>query len=131
MTDRTREALFTRAMQVVRPRDWGDPIAFMAMEAAVNRLIDAGMLHAPVEWRPFSEVSAAGFDDGRDVTVYRPDAGTFTAAFVPSRHEDDPPGRYSGEPQWFTAGGEDLTNDLPTIFLFVQTPPPPGGRDHG
>lgn len=66
--------------------------------------------------------------DGREVLVYRPDAGVFTAHFTESWAAGDYLER-TGDPCWFTASGEDLTEDMPTHWMPLPQPPePPNGE---
>ena len=82
-----------------------------------ERMVDAlraAISAAPSPWRPFSEVK----ESPDPILVYRKDAGILTAQFVPPYSLDD-----NGEPCWFTTSGEDLTGDLPSLFMPLPEPP--------
>lgn len=65
--------------------------------------------------------------DGTEVAVWREDAGVFTAHYRGSFQEGDTWGDPTGPECWFSASGEDLTNDMPTHWRALP-PPPEDGR---
>jgi hypothetical protein len=73
-------------------------------------------LKALTEWRPFDTAPK----DRTEIIVWRKDAGTFTAIFCepvsldPVDEEDW---------CWFSVGGDDLTGDLPTLWMPMPAPP--------
>lgn len=67
-------------------------------------------------WLPF----ATAPQDRRDILVWRHDAGVFVARCTLS---DD------GETDvWFSVGDEDLTGDLPTLWMPLPEPPETGNK---
>jgi hypothetical protein len=77
-------------------------------------------LRAARDWQPFHTAP----ETGEVILVYRSDAGVFTAHYV---EEDahlssvmNPP---EGDFFWFSTSGEDLTDDLPTHWMHLPSPP--------
>jgi hypothetical protein len=64
---------------------------------------------AAMAWRLWGDAP----EDGREVAVYRPDAGVLVASFREDIH---------GDCAWFASCGEDLTGDLPTHWMPLPTP---------
>jgi hypothetical protein len=69
------------------------------------KLVNAITAEQPAQkgWRPF----ATAIPDGKEIIVYRPDAGVFAAVY--NENPDN-----GGDGNWFTVEGGDLTGDLPT-----------------
>jgi hypothetical protein len=85
-------------------------------------------LKALTEWRPFDTAP----QDGTEIIVYREDALVFTASFCESRSEEpanENDRQWFGESTdedgwcWFSACGDDLTGDLPTLWMPMPAPP--------
>jgi hypothetical protein len=78
------------------------------------------------KWRLFKTAPK----DGSSIVVWREDAGVFTAAFLPSAGDPGEYGipQYNGEECWFTPLGEDLSDDLPTLWQPLPGPPPGGSN---
>lgn len=77
------------------------------------------------EWKPFDTAPKTQ----SDVIVWREDAGTFVARFCSPLTEDGEP-LPENEWLWFTAEGEDLTDDLPTHWLVELDQIPEPIRPH-
>ena len=91
-----------------RIRRWYSDRAFLAEQAKLlwER---ADRLRKP--WRDFATAPR----DGRDVLAWRSDAGVFIASCTLA---DD------GETDvWFSVDGEDLTGDLPSLWMPLPEPP--------
>lgn len=77
-----------------------------------------------LEWQPFDTAK----EDGNIILVYRADAGVFTAHYVEEdAHLSSPMNPPEGDSYWFSTSGEDLTDDLPTHWMPLPTPPLSGG----
>lgn len=131
MTDRTREAVIEAArklaMTALTPqlRYFGktyEPVFRGAVDETLAALADAGMLHAPAEWRPISEAPK----DGTEVDLWLRAPYSRRAA----AHWYEP---------WecWIEGADPAPDDerfgigsrVPSHFRLP--PPPPGDRDHG
>lgn len=101
-------------------RQIGEAIAKWTMlhHEARNALADPDMREA-VDWQRFDTAPT----DGTVILAYRDDAGVFTAHFVEEdayiATPNNPP---QGDAYWFTTSGEDLTNDMPTLWAHVPQP---------
>ena len=63
-------------------------------------------------------------ETGETILVYRPDAGVFTAHYVEEdAHLSSAMNPPEGDFFWFTTGGEDLTDDMPTHWRPLPAPP--------
>lgn len=72
------------------------------------------------EWQPIETAPM----DGTAVLVYREDAGVFTAHYVEDdAHLSSPMNPPEGDCYWFTTGGEDLTDDMPTHWMPLPDAP--------
>lgn len=66
------------------------------------------------QWVPFESAPK----DGRSILVWRKDAGVFTVAWLPSAGDPGEYGpQYNGEECWFTEGGDDISDDLPAVWM--------------
>jgi len=98
-------------------------------DAEIARLrAEVERLKALTEWRPFDTAP----QDGTEIIVYREDALVFTASFCESRSEEpanEHDRQWFGESTdedgwcWFSACGDDLTGDLPTLWMPMPAPP--------
>lgn len=77
-------------------------------------------------WQDF----ASAPKDGDPVVVWRADAGWFVAIWespaecaAAESWPDDDPRQDDWEACWWTADGEDLTDDLPTHWMRPEPPP--------
>jgi len=74
----------------------------------------------PAKWRPFNTAP----ETGNVILVYRPDAGVFTAHYVEEdAHLSNAMNPPEGDFFWFSTSGEDLTDDLPTHWMPLPSPP--------
>jgi hypothetical protein len=97
-----------------------DDKLYLAQEVAWSTPTDATAVEAEREWQTWESAPA----DGTVILAYRPDAGVFTAHYVEEdAHIATPMNPPEGDCYWFTTGGEDLTQDLPTHWRFLPTPP--------
>ncbi|MFC3228751.1 hypothetical protein ACFOGJ_16020 [Marinibaculum pumilum] len=109
MTDRAREAVLRQAWEMFRDGTLFD---------GLGRLYDAGMLHAPMEWRPISEAPKDGtrivglIDNRRARVVFWGDL------------------YWSGQ-DWIYDHGGVCGEYGAVITAWAPLPPPPGDRDHG
>lgn len=96
--------------------------AYMQRRFGGSEEVVAALRDLPVSdgWEDMSSAP----ETGETILVYRPDAGVFTAHYV---EEDahlssaiNPP---EGDFFWFTTGGEDLTDDMPTHWRPLPAPP--------
>lgn len=94
--------------------------AYQRHKAAKRALLSALKDTQPSGWQPFDTAP----EDGSEILVWREDAGVFTAEHRPSACECCNWPETCGDELWFSAAGEDLTDDLPTHWM--PLPPPPG-----
>ncbi|WP_226623119.1 hypothetical protein [Brucella anthropi] len=63
-------------------------------------------------------------EDGTVILVYRDDAGVFTAHYVEEdAHLSSPMNPPEGDFYWFSTGGDDLSNDMPTHWRPLPSAP--------
>jgi hypothetical protein len=93
-------------------KDTAQDIVDIALEEAA----EVERLKALTEWRPFDTAPK----DRTEIIVWRKDAGTFTAIFC-EPISDEPVDEEDW--CWFSAGGDDLTGDLPTLWMPMPAPP--------
>jgi len=79
-----------------------------------------GTVDKLTKWRPF----ATAPEDGNMILAWREDAGTFPVVYCSSECDPLEPKAADEEWCWFTMAGEDLTGDLPTLWLPFPEPPP-------
>lgn len=73
-----------------------------------------------MEWQPIETAPK----DGSVILVYRDDQGVFTAHYVEEdAHLSNAMNPPEGDYYWFSTGGDDLTNEMPTHWM--PLPPAP------
>ena len=61
--------------------------------------------------------------DGTEILAYRRDAGVFTCLFTSEAKQLGPDYYADDEDRWFTVGGEDINDDMPTHWQPLPAPP--------
>ncbi|MXO72894.1 hypothetical protein [Alteraurantiacibacter buctensis] len=93
---------------------WNERTGQLVPRAAVEGAVLADALLSAADWRPF----ASAPKDGTVVIVFREDAGIFMAHYVEEdAHLSSPAHPPEGDCFWFSTQGEDLTSDLPTLWM--------------
>jgi len=102
-----------RVYQINEALDGFTSTVVVMFKDAIRALPDAG-------WRDIESAP----ETGETILAYRSDAGVFTAHYVEDdAHLSSPMNPPEGECYWFTTGGDDLTDDMPTHWM--PLPPPP------
>lgn len=118
MTTITKQAAI-EAVEALKSGD-GSRDGWTRDDALDEAIAALNALPAVDEWQPIESAP----ETGETILVYRPDAGVFTAHYVEEdAHLSSAMNPPEGDCHWFTTGGEDLTDDMPTHWRPLPKPP--------